>query len=564
MSVNNSVSRGGIADPGVSKESKEGSASAALGWKELKPSSRRKRGNGRRRLLVIASTVLLIALIFASIRVATIASATNEQLTLTIGSQQSALLDLRQSLPISPDLFGVNVFPPEGSNSIDGLSTGFMNYGPEVVNGIKSAGIQLLRYPGGSWGENVPLQNHILSYAQLYDFSNLLNETGAQGMIQARVSVPIDKFNLHPTLTERADLAGDWVDFMNNPHSQWRTGTLKNAQIHPVLLWSVGNEPDRLIDPDTGQPFTVAGYVKDFIAFSTIMHQNDPNILVFGPELSQFYGIGVGPRDNNNTGALWMEGFLQGVADYEKTHKLPFHLLDGISFHAYPLLDAQTSPYLLLSSSEEWNYLLPQLRQTIRRIMGRDLPISISEINSTPSLGLLPTRGLAALWWADTLGTLMNQQAQYVSYFSAQGVEKPYPLFTGQQSPQQTAMYRVFQMFSHLQSNLLPLEVQHDPVDAFATIDNSRQTVSVLFVNKSGDNQTAEIAPTNQLFGFSPWHTLDVSIPAYGLVLVTMHRGGGAQAYSFVVPVSDTPVVAPLNQTVCGNKTDPLAYTIPC
>ncbi len=563
MAVKNGVSQSGVGRPGQPGVQQNG---AELGWKELKPASRKKRGNGRRRLFVIVSLVLLIVLIFTAIRVASVASATDEQLTLTIGGQQSALLDLRQSQPISPYLFGVNVFPKAGTNSIDGLSTGFMNYGPEVVNGLQSAGVNLLRFPGGSWGENVSLQNHILSYNQLYDFSTLLYQTGAQGMIQARLSSPIDKFNPHPTLTERADLAGDWVDFMNNPHSQWRKGKLATAQIHPVTLWSVGNEPDRLTDPDTGQPFTVAGYVKDFIAYSLIMHQNNPTIKVFGPEISQFYGIGVGPRDQGGTGTLWMEGFLQGVAAYEKAHpNLGFHLLDGISFHAYPFLDAQTSPYLLMSSSQEWDYLLPQLRQTVQQIMGRSLPIAVTEINSTPSIGQLPSRGQAALWWADTLGTLMDQQVEYTAYFSAQGVEHPYPLFSGQQNPQQTSMYRVFQIFSHLQHNLLPLAVQRDPINAFATIDDARQTLSILFVNKSSANQVANITPQSQAFGFSPWHAQQVNIAANSIVLITLHRSSGAaQAYSFIVPSTDSAVIAPLTQTTCGNNYDPLAYTIPC
>lgn len=560
MPVNKDVSQGGRPDSGLAQ--KNGQAFSSLGWKELKPASRKTRGRGRRRVFMLVTAVLLLTLIFAAVRAASVAGSTNEQLNLAIGSQQAALLDLRQSIPISPYINGVNVFPEKGSSSVDAIYSGFMSYGPQVVNGLKSAGVSLLRFPGGSWGEQQALSNHILSYGQLYDYSNLLYGTGAQGMIQARISSPVDKFNTHPTLLERADLAGDWVDFMNNPDSQWRKKNgFANKQIHPVLLWSVGNEPDRLADPDTGNTFTVAGYVQDFIQFSIIMHQNDPAIKVFGPELSQFYGVGVGPRDA--TGMLWMEGFLQGVTDYEKTHRLPFHLLDGVSFHAYPFLDAQTSPSLLLSSTQEWVYMLPQLRQTIRQIMGRDLPIAITEINATPSNGLEPSRGQEALWWADTLGTLMSQHAEYVAYFSAQGVEHPYPLFTGEQSPQQTATYRVFQLFSHLQRNLVPLQVQHDPVDAFATVDDARQELSVLFVNKSGGNQMAEITPQNQFFGFSPWHAQEVNIAAYSLVLITLHRKGGAQAYSFVAPPVGTDL-SPLQQTVCGSKYDPLAFDTPC
>ncbi|HVB73908.1 MAG TPA: hypothetical protein VNE38_10160 [Ktedonobacteraceae bacterium] len=555
MLVNNDVNRGGLAGTGQPD---------ALSWKQLKPSSPKSTGRRRRRLFAILSAVLLIAVIFTVMRVASVAANTNDQLTLTIGNQQSALLDLRQSLPISSYLYGANVFPEVGSSSIEANYTGFMSYGPQVVNGLKSAGINLLRFPGGNWGESQPLHNHILSYSQLYDFSNLLYATGAQGMIQARLSSPTDKYNQDRSLQERALFAEDWVDFMNNPNSQWRKLNNIHGQVHPVVLWSVGNEPDQLINQDTGAKYTVKDYVAAFIQFSIAMHNADPAIKVFGPEISQFFGVGVGPKDSS--GELWMEGFLQGVAAYEKAHpKLPYHLLDGVSFHSYQFQDAATSPYLLMSSSEEWNYLLPQLRQLIRDTMGRDLPIAITEINSTPSTGKEPTTGQAALWWADTLGTLMNNQADYVSFFSAQGVDAPYPLFTSDETPQQTAMYRVFQMFTHMQHNLLPLQIQHDPVDAFATEDGARQTLSLMFVNKSGVNQTATISPKNTAFGYSPWHTQEVSIAPYSIVLITLHRGSAAaQAYSFDVPVSNAAALKPVVQTACGHKYDPLAFNIPC
>jgi hypothetical protein len=564
MLVNNDVNRGGIA--GFDSRSVTNQGESALGWNELKPSSRKSNGRMRRRIFAIISIVLLITIIFGFVRVASVASGTNDQLTLTVGDQQSALIDLRQSIPISPDLYGVNVFPEVGSSSIDGHYTGFMNYGPEVSQGLRGAGINLLRFPGGSWNEK-----HILSYDQLYDFSQLLYATGAQGMIQARISDPIDAFTKNSSVQDRALLAGHWVDFMSNPKSTFRQGAYAHALIHPVLLWSVGNEPDQLLNPLTGQKYTVADYVNTFILFSIQMHQNNPAIQVFGPEISQFYGVGVGPRDS--TGALWMEGFLKGVADYEKAHpELPYRLLDGVSFHSYQFLDAQTSPYLLLSSSEEWNYLLPQLHQLIRQIMmpavgpqHADLPIAITEINSNPSSGLSPTQGQAALWWADTLGTLMNNQAAYVSYFSAQGVDAPYPLFTQTGIPQQTAMYRVFQMFTHLQHNLVPLRVQHDPVDVFATTDAARQTLSLMFVNKSADNQTAEISQLDAAFGFSPWQTQNVSIAGYSIVLITLHRGGGtAEAYSFNVPISNTNTLKPVRSFVCGHKYDPLDFNTPC
>ena len=262
-----------------------------------------------------------------------------------------------------------------------------------------------------------------------------------------------------------------------------------------------------------------------------------------------------------------MEGFLKGVADYEKATNFfaahHYHLLDGVSFHFYPFTDASINPDLLMSSPDELNYLLPPLRQLIRQTLGRDVPIAITEIN-TNTTAQVPTRGQAALWWADTLGTLMNQEVEFVGFFSAEGVDQPYPLFTSDNAHQQTAMFRVMQLFSHLQHNLIPLQVQHDPVSVYATQDAAHNTVSLLFINKSGGNQFAEVSAQNQIFGTSPWHTQDISIAASSIVLVTLHRGGGAEAYSFTVPAIDDATVNPLNYTVCGNKVDVLAYTVPC
>lgn len=534
-------------------------------WKDIAIQQEKPRRKGRRRILALTITLLLLILILTTVRVSAVISDTNDQLLVRIGDQQTAVVDLRQSQPISPYLFGVNVFPKTGSNSVDAAFTGFMDYTPSVIDGLKNAQIKLLRFPGGNWSErqNSRERGHTLSLGQLNDFSLLLNEVGADGMIQARLSSPIDATGAPADLTTRANLAGRWVDYMNNPKSDLRTGKYARAPFHPIKFWTVGNEPDRVINPSspTNELYTVSDYVNEFIEYSKNMHQNDPTIKVFGPEISQFYGLGTGPVDAR--GQLWMESFLKGVAKYEQAHpELKFHLLDGVSFHRYPFLDARTQPNLLLSSSAEWNYLLPSLRQLIRQDFNRDLPIAVTEINTNPN-GEVPTPGIASLWWADTLGTLMNQQVEYVGFFSAEGVNTPYPLFA-RDGQRQTAMFRVMQLFSRLQRNLIPLGVQRDPVSVYATQDDTHQAVSLLFVNKSANAQLVQISPANQVFGAAPWRSQDISLAAYSMVLVTLHRNADAEAYSFIVPTSNDPKLNALNHVVCGQKTDALANYIPC
>ena len=510
----------------------------------------------RHRILRLMSIILLIALIFALVRLIASVSATDDQLLVRIGDQGTATVDLRQSLPISPYLFGANVFPELYTSSAD-QSSGFMSYSPDITTGLRSAHLNLLRFPGGGWGDE-----HLLSYDQLNAFSVLLSQVGAEGMIQARLSGPIGNVSLNlASLTARADLAGSWVDYMYNLQSHQRTGTYAHAPFHPIKFWTVGNEPDQLLNPDTGKPFTVAAYTQAFIQFSLIMHQFDSTIQVFGPELSQFYGVGDGPTDSS--GQLWMDSFLKGVGAYEQAHpQLKFHLLDGVSFHSYPLLDASKAPSVLLSSAAQWNYLLPPLQQLIRQDLGRDVPIAVTEINTNPTANV-PTPGIAALWWADTLGTFMEQHVAYAAFFSAEGVDTPYPLFTIA-GLHQTAMLRVMQVFSHLQDNLIPATIQSDPVSLYATQDETHQAVSLLFVNKSPVVQLAQVTAQNQFFGNSPWHDVNISLSGYSLTLVTLHRNGGAEAYSYDVPTITQSAVSPLNYTICGKASDVLAHDTPC
>ena len=225
MIVNNDVNRGGVANPVQANVAPNGNAQ---NWKTT--GSQGSKRKDHRRLLTILSMLVLVMLILAAVRVMSVESGNNDQLVLKVGNQQQALIDLRQpAIPISPYLFGVNVFPKSGTTSVDSVNgnfTGFMSYDAPIVNGLQNAGIKLLRFPGGSWGEDQPDQNHILSYQQLYDFSTLLYQVGADGMIQARLSNPIDATGKPATLPERANLAGNWVDFMSNPKSPFRGKTI--------------------------------------------------------------------------------------------------------------------------------------------------------------------------------------------------------------------------------------------------------------------------------------------------------------------------------------------------
>ena len=495
---------------------------------------------GRRKMLVI---FLLVGALTVStvLGAASFLRGSTTIVAQTVG-QAPVSIDLNQSFPISPYLLGSNVFPKADTDSKDAVRSGFMSYSPQVVAGLQSAHIQLLRFPGGNWGEE-----HTPSVEQLNDFSTLLNQVGAEGIMQAQLSDPNDVTPV--SVDTRATRASLLVDYMNNPQSIQRVGT--HSPFHPIKYWTIGNEPDLLTNPQTGAPYTVAEYVNDFITFSIAMHQRDPSIKIFGPEISQYQGLAQGPKDA--TGALWMEDFLRGIALYERTHNLPFHILDGVSFHRYPFGATGENVNTLLSNPAQWSSTLPALRQFISDQFGASLPIAITEINSNSGKGI-PTQNLAAAWWAETLGELMNNQAEYVAFFSTEGVNAPYPLFA-QSKLSETALLRVMQLFAHLQSNLVPLQGQSGSVNIYATQDATHNTVSLFLINKTATDQEVSIH-ADSVLPLSSWHSVNLSIHGYDMLVLTLHRNGTNEALLFSNSQSTQQNAPELRHVLCAKTTD--------
>ncbi len=495
-----------------------------------------KKRNMRMKLLLF---LIVGALIIAAVRVAANLYTGDRTLIVQVAGQQSQRIDLSQNLAISPYLLGSNVFPRAGTSSKDQADSGFMSYDQQVILGLQSARIKLLRFPGGNWGEQ-----HTLSHTQMDDFSELLNQVGAQGIMQVQLSDPNDVTPV--SLQTRATRAALLVDYMNHSKSIQRMDP--KAAFHPITYWTIGNEPDLLINPDTQQKYTVEEYTQAFITYSLAMHQKDPNIKIFGPEVSSYFGQN-GPKDAS--GKLWVEDFLREISAYEQTHALPFHLLDGVSFHYYPFGDTQVNANTLLQNPAQLNTILPPLRQLIRQQFGEDLPIAITEINTNAGK-VIPPQNLAAIWWADTLGELMSNQVQYVAFFSTEGVNSPYPLFL-QRGLQETEMLRTMQMFTHLQPDLVPIQGEHGPVSMYATEDQKHVTVSLLFINKTDASQKVSV----QSSGFLPlnsWQQANLTIPGYSMVVVTLHRGGTNEAFSFSASGSSQQIAPTIQHVVCGNN----------
>jgi Glycoside hydrolase family 44 len=427
----------------------------------------------------------------------------SDTLAIHVEKEQPVTIDLRSSEPRSPYVFGTNVFPQEGTQALDG-AYGFMPYDSGTLSGLKDAGLTMLRFPGGTWGEE-----HTPSYPQINAFLRLAQQAHAAPLIVVRLA------------GSTPEQAAALVKYCNDLQDLQRKN-FPDAPFVPVHYWAIGNEPDL-----RGPKYTVADYVHDFTAFATVMKTVDPSIKILGPEISQYTGPMSAPTDS--TGTPWLAGFLRGVAAYEHAHN-NWQILDGVSIHRYPFGASSNidSTSLLFASVDEWRHVLPLLQDQILHIMGKEVPIAITEINTSVLGGKLASPLATALWWADTLGTLLEERIAYVDFFAARSVDQPYMLLS--QNGGVTPLTRVMQLYTHMAANVIRVDDTPGPVRLYAATNTTHDTITLMLINESSEKAAISVDPA-QLFAL--WHSTRIDVPPYAVVCAVLHRNAGGQIFLY-------------------------------
>jgi hypothetical protein len=121
-------------------------------------------------------------------------------------------------------------------------------------------------------------------------------------------------------------------------------------------------------------------------------------------------------------------------------------------------------------------------------------------------------------------------------------------------------MLRVMQLFSHVQSQLVPIQGAQGPVSVYATQDDGHNTASLLFVNQTSHSQqisvqVKSILPANVWQGlqkWSAWHAASLTLRGYSMAVLTLHRDGSDEVFRFDNTVNAQQAVPEVQHVECG------------
>jgi hypothetical protein len=332
--------------------------------------------------------------------------------------------------PISPLVYGTNTGPT--------LVVPF-NLQPQIpVMGLKT-----LTFPGGNWGD----ENDVDDY-QVDEFISFCRSLKAEPRIVVRLK------------GGTAQQAAALVEYVNV------------TQKYRVKYWGIGNEAD--LYSRNGLPgYTVEEYNLQWREWAEAMLRIDPTIVLIGPDVSQFTG--------ETTGATYLQSKTEWLTSFLKANG---DLVGMVSIHryAFPNNADGTPPTIddLRHNSREWDSIIPALRRLAQDATGKDLPLAVTEVNSSwaPNAGGEGTMDshYNAIWWADVLGRMIRGRVTMVDQFALAGV---YGIVaaTGIRP-----MYYTYLMYKLLGTEEMR-SVSDDPFVSIVAARRSDGTLTMLLVN---------------------------------------------------------------------------------
>jgi alpha-L-arabinofuranosidase len=318
---------------------------------------------------------------------------------------------------------------------------------------VENGGFRALRFPGGAWTDQVDMRPF-----QIDQFIAFTKQVGGMPTISVRM------------LGGKPETAAELVRYTNIEKK------------YGVTYWSIGNEPS--IYTQLGYAdydYTTENLNKDWRAIALAMKEADPTIKLMGPEIHQWNdSYETTPKDS--AGRDWMTEFLKANGD----------LVDVATVHRYPMHSPSNGPVTvqdLRENTRKWTAEVEYLRRLIREILGRDLPIAITEVNSDPSSAMLqdvsPDSFYNAIWYADILGQMMNADVFMVNQWVLSQRSTGLGLFKGSEI---RPTFYVFSLYRNFGSEQVHAASGAADVDIFAA-QREDGTLTLMVINLSDTEQ---------------------------------------------------------------------------
>ncbi|GAB4580446.1 MAG: hypothetical protein Fur0022_31870 [Anaerolineales bacterium] len=343
--------------------------------------------------------------------------------------------------PLSPYLFGTNYGPMHAVTL-------------EVMPLVERGGFTVLRFPGGAWTDEVDMKPFQID--QLMDFAEM---AGAMPTISVRM------------LDGTPETAADLVRYTNIEKK------------YGVEYWSIGNEPSLYTQLGYADyDYTTENLNRDWRAIALAMKEADPTIKLMGPEIHQWNdSLETTPKDS--AGRDYMIEFLKANGD----------LVDVVTVHRYPMHSPTHGPVTvqqLRENTRKWRGEVEYLRSVMREILGKELPIAITELNSDPSSAMLqevsPDSFYNAIWYADVLGQLMTADVFMVNQWVISQRTTGLGLFQGSTV---RPTYYVFPLYKNFGSEQVYAASGVADVDIFAS-KREDGALTLMVINLSDVEQT--------------------------------------------------------------------------
>jgi hypothetical protein len=239
-----------------------------------------------------------------------------------------------------------------------------------------------------------------------------------------------------------------------------------------VKYWSIGNEPDLYVvaNPD----WTPEYYARRWREFALAMKAVDPDITLYGPDISDFVGD---PGNFDPRELLYSNG---KKLEYTKIDylmeflKVNSDLVDIVTVHRYPFplrsTDGLPSWEQLRDNTSQWDRIIPNLRRVIQETTGKEYPVGVLEFNSNSSNvaggKTSPDSFYNALWLADILGRMIREQPEMLAYWQLKSANNGFGLMD---SFNLRPSYYVYQLYKNLSGHLLSASSDTPHVSIFAS-----------------------------------------------------------------------------------------------